>query len=241
MPDRSRLIRHFFRSPLAVAGAAVILICLAAAVCASLLAPHNPYDLTGLQLTNRLKPPMWLEGGSASFPLGTDDQGRGILSTILYGLRASFLVGFGAVALALCAGAALGLFQLSMSARVLRGEMMEVVLEDYIRTARAKGLPERLVIWRHALRNALLPVITLLGLSVPGLVGGSVIIESSFALPGLGQLFYEAVMARDYQLIMGNLVFGAVLTLAGNLVADLGYALADPRIRAGARDIRGQG
>lgn len=90
----------------------------------------------------------------------------------------------------------------------------------------------RVVIFRHALRNALLPVITLLGLSVPGLIGGSVIIETIFALPGLGQLFYAAVMARDYPLIMGNLVLGAVLTLAGNMLADIGYGLADPRIRA---------
>ena len=104
--------------------------------------------------------------------------------------------------------------------------------QDYILTARAKGLPPSLIIRRHALRNALLPVITLLGLSVPGLIGGSVIIESIFALPGLGQLFYAAVMARDYTMIMGNLVLGAVLTLAGNLLADIGYGLADPRIRA---------
>lgn len=125
--------------------------------------------------------------------------------------------------------------------RFMRSSMLEVLRQDYIRTARAKGVPERRVVYRHALRNALLPVITLLGLSVPGLIGGSVIIESIFALPGLGQLFYEAVMARDYQLIMGNLVFGAVLTLAGNLIADLSYALADPRIRSGGSDTRGQG
>lgn len=125
--------------------------------------------------------------------------------------------------------------------RYMRTSMLEALRQDYIRTARAKGLPEGKVIYRHALRNALLPVITLLGLSIPGLIGGSVIIESIFALPGLGQLFYEAVMARDYQLIMGNLVFGAVLTLAGNLIADFAYALADPRIRSGGADYRGQG
>ena len=85
--------------------------------------------------------------------------------------------------------------------------------------------------------NALLPVITLLGLSVPGLIGGSVIIESIFALPGLGQLFYAAVMARDYTIIMGNLVLGAVLTLLGNLLADVCYGLADPRIRS-SREVR---
>ena len=121
------------------------------------------------------------------------------------------------------------------TSRFLRSSMLEVLRQDYILTARAKGLPEHTVIFRHALRNALLPVITLLGLSVPGLIGGSVIIETIFALPGLGQLFYTAVMARDYPLIMGNLVLGATLTLLGNLLADLGYALADPRIRAGAR------
>ena len=116
--------------------------------------------------------------------------------------------------------------------RFMRSSMLEVLRQDFILTARAKGLPTRIVIFRHALRNALLPVITLLGLSVPGLIGGSVIIETIFALPGLGQLFYTAVMARDYPLIMGNLVLGAVLTLAGNMLADLCYGLADPRIRA---------
>lgn len=100
-------------------------------------------------------------------------------------------------------------------------------------TARAKGLPSHVVLFKHALRNALMPVITILGLSVPSLIGGSVIIESIFALPGLGQLFYQAVMSRDYPLIMGSLVLGAVLTLAGNLLADVGYGLADPRIRTG--------
>jgi len=87
---------------------------------------------------------------------------------------------------------------------------------------------------RHALKNALLPVITILGLSVPGLIGGSVIIESIFAIPGLGQLFYMAVMGRDYPLIMASLVIGAVLTLLGNLLADLSYAWADPRLRDSA-------
>jgi peptide/nickel transport system permease protein len=115
--------------------------------------------------------------------------------------------------------------------RFMRSSMLEVLRQDYILTARAKGVSTRSVVFRHALRNALLPVITILGLSVPALIGGSVIIESIFALPGLGQLFYQGVMARDYPLIMGNLVLGAVLTLAGNLLADVGYGLADPRIR----------
>jgi peptide/nickel transport system permease protein len=109
--------------------------------------------------------------------------------------------------------------------------MLEVIRQDYIATARAKGLPERKVVFRHAMRNALLPFITIMGLSVPGLLGGSVIFESIFAIPGLGQLFYQSVMSRDYPLIMGALVIGAFLTLIGNLLADVGYALADPRIR----------
>jgi peptide/nickel transport system permease protein len=117
--------------------------------------------------------------------------------------------------------------------RYMRSNMLEVIRQDYITTARAKGLPEDNVIYRHALRNALLPVITILGLSVPGLIGGSVIFESIFAIPGMGQLFYQSVLARDYPLIMGVLVIGAVLTLIGNLIADVSYALADPRIRVG--------
>ncbi len=117
--------------------------------------------------------------------------------------------------------------------RYMRSNMLEVIRQDYILTARAKGLPERVVIYRHALRNALLPVITILGLSVPGLIGGSVIFETIFAIPGMGKLFYDGVMMRDYPLIMGILVIGAILTLIGNLLADVGYALADPRIRKG--------
>jgi peptide/nickel transport system permease protein len=115
--------------------------------------------------------------------------------------------------------------------RYMRGNMLEVIRQDYITTARAKGLSETTVIYRHALRNALMPVITVLGLSLPGLIGGSVIFESIFAIPGMGKLFYDAVMSRDYPMVMGGLVIGAVLTLLGNLLADLGYAAADPRVR----------
>jgi peptide/nickel transport system permease protein len=117
--------------------------------------------------------------------------------------------------------------------RYMRSNMLEVIRQDYILTARAKGLSERAVIYKHALRNALLPVITILGLSVPGLIGGSVIFETIFAIPGMGKLFYDGVLMRDYPLIMGILVIGAVLTLIGNLLADISYALADPRIRKG--------
>lgn len=117
--------------------------------------------------------------------------------------------------------------------RYMRSSMLNVIGQDYITTARAKGLSERVVIYKHALRNALLPLITLLGFSLPGLIGGSVIFETIFAIPGMGQLFYQGTMSRDYPVVMGILVIGAFLTLIGNLVADVCYALADPRIRQG--------
>ncbi|RII31478.1 MAG: diguanylate cyclase [Geobacter sp.] len=117
--------------------------------------------------------------------------------------------------------------------RYMRSSMLNVIGQDYITTARAKGLSERVVIYKHALRNALLPLITLFGFSIPGLIGGSVIFETIYAIPGMGQLFYQGVMSRDYPVVMGILVIGAMLTLIGNLIADVSYALADPRIRHG--------
>ena len=117
--------------------------------------------------------------------------------------------------------------------RYSRSNMLEVIRQDSITTARAKGLSRWTVVSKHALRNALLPVVTILGLSVPGLIGGSVIFETIFAIPGMGQLFYGSVMARDYSVIMGILVIGAILTMFGNLLADISYALVDPRIRMG--------
>lgn len=119
--------------------------------------------------------------------------------------------------------------------RYMRASMLEILNKDFVRTARAKGLPEKQVIYKHALRNALLPIVTIIGLSVPGLIGGSVIFESIYAIPGMGKLFYDSVMARDYPVIMGVLFIGAVLTLIGNLIADVMYAYADPRIRMSGR------
>ena len=115
--------------------------------------------------------------------------------------------------------------------RYSRSSMLEVIRQDYIRTARAKGLTESQVVFRHAFRNALMPIVTILGLAVPGLIGGGVIFETIFAIPGMGQLFYASTMSRDYPTIMGILVIGAMLTLIGNLIADISYAIADPRVR----------
>ncbi len=119
--------------------------------------------------------------------------------------------------------------------RFMRSGMLDVIRADYITTARAMGVSEHSIRYRLALKNAMLPIITLLGLSIPGLIGGSVIVEQLFSIPGMGLLFYEAVLSRDYPLVMGITVIGAVLTLFGNLLADLSYAWADPRIRHGSR------
>lgn len=131
---------------------------------------------------------------------------------------------------------ALGLASAAGVARYMRGEMLEVIGQDYIRTARAKGLRESTVMWRHALRNALLPVISLLGLYLPLLIGGTVVIEVVFAWPGMGRLLYGGILARDYPLVTAASFLFAVIVLAGNLLADLLYAAVDPRIRLGARE-----
>lgn len=115
----------------------------------------------------------------------------------------------------------------------VKNGMLDVLNQDFITTARAKGLNERQVVYTHALRNALLPLITIVGLSIPGLIGGSVIAETIFAIPGMGKLFYDAVLMRDFPVVMGILTIGSALTLLGNLIADVSYAWADPRVRRG--------
>jgi len=122
--------------------------------------------------------------------------------------------------------------------RYMRQAMLEVVRQDYIQSARAKGLAEAVVIRKHALRNALLPIVTILALSLPGLIGGSVIVEWTFGIPGMGQLMVQAVFQRDYPLVMGNLVIVATLTLVANLIADVSYGVIDPRIRLAGRRAR---
>jgi peptide/nickel transport system permease protein len=117
----------------------------------------------------------------------------------------------------------------------MRSSMLEVIRQDYIRTARAKGLAERTVIYRHALRNALIPLITLVAALIPNLIGGSVIIESIFSIPGMGELSFKALVARDYPMIMAVFTISAILTLVGMLVADVLYSLADPRISYGKK------
>lgn len=129
--------------------------------------------------------------------------------------------------------AIISLNHVAATIRYTRSALLEVLSQDYVRTARAKGIKEAVVIGRHALRNALLPVITIIGASVPSLLGGAVFIESIFAWPGMGRLFLEGVEARDYPLIMGLTLVLAAAVLVANLLTDLAYAAADPRIRYG--------
>jgi peptide/nickel transport system permease protein len=120
---------------------------------------------------------------------------------------------------------------IAVLSRYVRSQMLEVESQDYVRTARAKGLSSEQVHYRHALRNALLPFVTMFGLVLPGLIGGSVIIESIFSWPGMGRMAYEAILARDYPVILTVNFISAVLVLAGTLISDLLYLVVDPRIR----------
>ncbi len=126
---------------------------------------------------------------------------------------------------------ALVMLQAGSLTRYVRASMLDVVKMDFIRTARAKGLQERTVILKHALRNALLPIITLLGFELPGLFSGAIITEKVFNWPGAGHIHIDSLAARDYPVLMGFTLFLAVLTIVGNLLADVLYAWADPRIR----------
>lgn len=120
---------------------------------------------------------------------------------------------------------------LASLSRYARAGLIETIRQDYVRTARAYGFPEKVVIFKYAMRNSLIPIITLLGTLLPSLIGGSVIIESIFSIPGMGRLSFEAILSRDYPLIMGILSITALLTLAGLILSDILYAVVDPRIR----------
>jgi len=125
----------------------------------------------------------------------------------------------------------LALVEVAIWSRYMRASMLDVINQDFVRTARAKGLPERTVLWHHALRNALLPMIALAGVEIPTLLGGALVTETVFTWPGMGRLLLDSLGYRDYPVIMGILIFSALLALLGNLLADIFAALADPRIR----------
>jgi peptide/nickel transport system permease protein len=125
----------------------------------------------------------------------------------------------------------LTLLELAGYSRYMRSAAIDTLAQDYIKAARAKGLPERLVLWRHLVRNAFLPMITLIGLSIPALLAGNLIAEAVFNFPGLGLLFYDSLGNADYPILLAYTLLGAALTIAGNLVADIALTVADPRIR----------
>ena len=129
----------------------------------------------------------------------------------------------------------LGIGSAAILARLTRASMLQVLREDYIRTARAKGVPERRVMIRHALRNALIPVVTVLGPMAAGLVTGSLVVERIFAIPGLGKYYVDAVSGRDYPVIMGTTLLYAVLLVVANLLVDITYTWIDPRIKLSGR------
>jgi peptide/nickel transport system permease protein len=116
-------------------------------------------------------------------------------------------------------------------ARLLRANLIDTMGEDYIRTARAKGLPERTVIGRHAMRSAITPIVTVLGLDIGILLGGAILTETVFNIPGIGRLAYEGIQNADLPVIQGTVLFGAFFIVVANLVVDIGYAFLDPRVR----------
>jgi peptide/nickel transport system permease protein len=154
--------------------------------------------------------------GMETFGLGDASWPRLIMDRVWHLLLPSVLGATGGIAIL---------------SRYVRTQMLEVEGQDYVRTARAKGVPEEQVHYKHALRNALLPFVTMFGLILPGLIGGSVIIESIFSWPGMGRMAFEAILARDYPIILTVNFVSAVLVLAGTFISDLLYLVVDPRIR----------
>jgi oligopeptide transport system permease protein len=157
------------------------------------------------------------------------------LLTLVFGVYLSLLPvagwGGGALANKILPVVALALPQIAYIARLTRGSMVEVMNANYVRTARAKGLRERLVVVRHSLKGALLPVVSYLGPATAAVITGSVVIESIFGIPGIGRYFIEGALNRDYTLVMGVMIFYAVLIILLNLLVDLLYAVLDPKVR----------
>ena len=159
------------------------------------------------------------EWGLPSMPAGGSydlRNGGGVLDRLQYLVMPAFALAF---------------VQTASWTRYIRSQMLEVLNQDYMRTATAKGLRENLVVFRHGLRNALLPLVTLLGIAIPDLFGGALIIEQIFTYNGMGQLAFNATLNKDYPMIMGIVLVGGTLVILGNLIADVVYGLLDPRIR----------
>ena len=125
----------------------------------------------------------------------------------------------------------LALVTIALFSRYMRSAVLDNLSEDYVRTAKAKGASQRRVLWRHVMRNSLIPIATLLGLSLPAIISGALITESVFNYPGMGYLFYQSAQKQDYPVMLGFIVVVAIATVIGSLLADIAYAVLDPRVR----------
>ncbi len=157
----------------------------------------------------------------------------GILLIMVFALMLKWLpvFGYGGISHLVLPALSVGLVAGAVNVRVIRTAMMEVLGSDYIRTARAKGLRTRAVIWKHALRNALIPVITILGLQLGFLLGGTVIVEQLFGWPGVGSLLISSIQARDYTVVQGGVLYLSLMFILANLIVDLLYVLVDPQVK----------
>lgn len=157
--------------------------------------------------------------------------GMMLLYVFGYKLRWFPISGYGSIRHYILPSLAIGLTNAAATARMVRSNMLEVLKQDYIRTARSKGLLERIVVYKHALKNALIPVITIMGLRLGWILGGSVALELIFSIPGLGRLMVDSILARDYPVVQGAMVVLTSSIILANILADILYAVADPRIR----------
>ena len=206
--------RLFSRYPLMFIGGGLLLIMVFLAVFAPLLFTSDPIQMNPVE---RLKTPSLIHW------FGTDMFGRDIYSRTVYGSRISLVVGLVA--------AVLSVIYIALIARITRASMLEVLEEDYIRTARAKGQTESRVLISHALKNASIPIVTIIGIGIALLIGGVVVTESVYNIPGLGRLVVDAILKRDYPIIQGLILMFSFVYIIINLVIDILYTILDPRIR----------
>ncbi|HEU5300115.1 MAG TPA: nickel ABC transporter permease [bacterium] len=178
----------------------------------------------------------WLDNASmvvALWGVSMPSFWMGLLLIFLFSLKLGWLpaTGQGGVLRLIMPALTLGYVAAAVIARLVRSSMLEVLRQDYVRTARAKGLGERLVVYRHALRNALIPVVTVIGLQFGALLGGTVVIETVFSRPGIGRLAVSSILSKDFQVTQGTVLLSAVFYTLVNIVVDVSYAVLDPRIR----------
>ena len=222
---RRDTIRNILRQRSAIVGLVILAILFLTAIFAPLIATHDPIlslrDVGETNITRGDPPCIHALGCALDKPqhlFGIDSVIRDEFSRVVYGSRISLQIGFITVGFAIIA-------------RMTRSSLLEVLGLDFVRTARAKGLKERSVVVRHGMRNALLPVVTVIGLSLGAFLSGAILTETIFNLTGMGKTLFEAISGRDYIVIQGVTIVVAVAYLVVNLIVDISYAFLDPRIR----------